>query len=392
MKYYFDQATLEFQLAHVFHKQDSDYEGEYYLGRQHILHGSLQLHLPFGKRYSLVAGTSYRKELLWENLARSEYDYDNLGVFAEGSLRLGKWEWLHGARFNYHNEFGSVVTPRTALRFSPTKNLVLRGSVGTGFRAPTTFYEYFHGVHPGGYSIDMQADEPEQSVGIQFSLAWQFHRFFAFTLEAAQNVVSHAIGLEQNNDGTVVTVFNAEEEFRVRSLEGKLEFRLHPFEVQVGGSAVQIDDDAGVMSMAQPTLSFTGSLSWHRGPFALDLNGRVVGPADLRKVYGYAYNPNTVDDPNDLLDPETGANLGSLKRAKSPWWGLANLRARYKLADGLELYGEIENLLDFHQSDVEGNLMYPTDGPGGEAGPINVTYLWGPLKGRTFYLGAKFTY
>jgi hypothetical protein len=52
----------------------------------------------------------------------------------------------------------------------------------------------------------------------------------------------------------------------------------------------------------------------------------------------------------------------------------------------------VENLLDYHQSDVEGNLMFPTCCQGGDPGPINVTYLWGPLKGRTLYVGAKFTY
>ncbi|MDT9000154.1 TonB-dependent receptor [Paucibacter sp. APW11] len=59
-------------------------------------------------------------------------------VFTELSLPFAKgWEGTVAARYDRYSDFGSTFNPRFALRFQPTKELLLRGSYGTGFRAPT---------------------------------------------------------------------------------------------------------------------------------------------------------------------------------------------------------------------------------------------------------------
>ncbi|TKT91481.1 TonB-dependent receptor [Dyadobacter frigoris] len=46
-------------------------------------------------------------------------------------------------RFDYYNDLGSAVSGKGGLRFSITKELVLRGSYGIGFRAPSLAQQYF---------------------------------------------------------------------------------------------------------------------------------------------------------------------------------------------------------------------------------------------------------
>jgi iron complex outermembrane receptor protein len=59
-------------------------------------------------------------------------------VFSELSLPFAKgWEATLAARYDHYSDFGSTFNPRVALRFQPSKELLLRGSYGTGFRAPT---------------------------------------------------------------------------------------------------------------------------------------------------------------------------------------------------------------------------------------------------------------
>ncbi len=41
------------------------------------------------------------------------------------------------ARYDHYEDFGSTTNPKATLRWQPTPELLLRGSVGTGFRAPT---------------------------------------------------------------------------------------------------------------------------------------------------------------------------------------------------------------------------------------------------------------
>jgi iron complex outermembrane receptor protein len=70
------------------------------------------------------------------------------GVFGEITIPLYKDLELTGAaRYDsYKNDFGtsfSKTSPKLALRYQPIKELVLRGSVGKGFRAPTLYDNLF---------------------------------------------------------------------------------------------------------------------------------------------------------------------------------------------------------------------------------------------------------
>ncbi|RZL39997.1 MAG: TonB-dependent receptor [Rubrivivax sp.] len=59
-------------------------------------------------------------------------------VFGELALPFAKgWEATFAARYDKYSDFGGSFNPRAALRFQPSKEVLLRASVGTGFRAPT---------------------------------------------------------------------------------------------------------------------------------------------------------------------------------------------------------------------------------------------------------------
>ncbi|MDN3919500.1 TonB-dependent receptor plug domain-containing protein [Roseateles violae] len=59
-------------------------------------------------------------------------------VFGELSMPFAKgWEATLAARYDKYSDFGGTFNPQASLRFQPTKEVLLRGSVGTGFRAPT---------------------------------------------------------------------------------------------------------------------------------------------------------------------------------------------------------------------------------------------------------------
>ena len=60
------------------------------------------------------------------------------GVFGEVDAPLTKqWELQFAARYDHYDKVGSTVNPKFGVRFQPSKELLFRGSVGTGFRAPS---------------------------------------------------------------------------------------------------------------------------------------------------------------------------------------------------------------------------------------------------------------
>jgi len=68
----------------------------------------------------------------------------NIGVYADAELNITK-EWLvDGAvRFENYSDFGSVLTGKFATRYKVADNFSIRGSVSTGFRAPSLAQIHF---------------------------------------------------------------------------------------------------------------------------------------------------------------------------------------------------------------------------------------------------------
>ncbi len=61
-----------------------------------------------------------------------------IAAFSEVDLPISKQlEAQLAARYDHYSDFGSSTNPKVGLRWAPAKELVLRSSVGTGFRAPS---------------------------------------------------------------------------------------------------------------------------------------------------------------------------------------------------------------------------------------------------------------
>jgi iron complex outermembrane recepter protein len=61
-------------------------------------------------------------------------------LYAESSVPFATgFETQLAARYDHYSDFGSTVNPKVALRWQPSKALLMRTSWGTGFRAPTLY-------------------------------------------------------------------------------------------------------------------------------------------------------------------------------------------------------------------------------------------------------------
>jgi iron complex outermembrane recepter protein len=65
-------------------------------------------------------------------------DRKSYGIFGELVIPVVKdLEITPSLRFDHYSDFGNATTAKGSFRWTPTKEFLLRGSVGTGFRAPT---------------------------------------------------------------------------------------------------------------------------------------------------------------------------------------------------------------------------------------------------------------
>ncbi|MBN2800881.1 MAG: TonB-dependent receptor [Deltaproteobacteria bacterium] len=370
------------------HLQDSDYEGEVYVAKQRMIFAQTSALASLSDRYSLVSGLSYRGENLDENLALSEYNYNYTGVFAQGDwMPSRKVEVLHGLRYDYHNVFGSVVTPRLSLRLRPWHALTLRATAGTGFRAPTTFYEYSHGVRPEGYQLVMHADKPETSRNVNLSAQLDKGRGFRATVETGWNQVNDPISVQTNAEG-MIEVYNVDDALDILSAE--VQVQTSPVEglnLTAGYGHYHYRDPGGSLVSAPPTDTVDVSADYTASfGFSASASASVFAPMDLIGVYGLGYNGQPDMNLTGWLDT-ANADLSSPKLTRSPWFATVDARVEQEVAEGISLYAGGKNLTDYHQSDVESPLYYPDDN--GVAGPADVVYIWGPLRPRFLYAGIK---
>ncbi len=132
----------------------------------------------------------------------------NTGGYADLETNLTKELLVNGAvRFEDYTDFGSKLSSKLALRYQPAKQLVLRGAVSTGFRAPSLAQTYYGsritnfrldpatgkqkafeiGIFPVGdpaaLALGSKPLKPEGSVNYSAGTAWSPNDAFTLTLD-----------------------------------------------------------------------------------------------------------------------------------------------------------------------------------------------------------------
>jgi iron complex outermembrane receptor protein len=93
---------------------------------------------------------------------------DNVGVYADAELNITQaWLFEGAARYEHYTDFGSSLTGKVATRYKISENFSLRGTLSTGFRAPSLAQINFNTVFTnvvGGNPVDILLDRNDGAV------------------------------------------------------------------------------------------------------------------------------------------------------------------------------------------------------------------------------------
>jgi len=97
-----------------------------------------------GTRHVLTYGATYRTTNFDLGIAPAAEDRDEYGAFVEDEISLSeRLRWVLGARYDDIDPLAdAVITPRTSLIFSPTRNHSFRVSYNEAFRTPSAINGY----------------------------------------------------------------------------------------------------------------------------------------------------------------------------------------------------------------------------------------------------------
>lgn len=311
------------------------------------------------------------------------------GVYAQQEWAINsKLRVLGGIRADKHNlvDEDIILNPRANILYSINKNLRWRTSYAKGFRAPQIYGEDVHSTLAAGeISRIVNADDltSETSHSFLTSLDWTKeleNGDFSLVTELFYTKLNDAFALEQgeeefedifiwervNSEGAKVYGINVEAKYAPNEkwlLQAGATLQRALFDEKIAWSEDEPDQATREFNK---TPNFYGNFVASYAPtkaFQNNLSGVYTGPMYVQHLAGYI--------PNDKL--EKSPSFFELNWKSSYQFYLDNHQHKY-----FELSGGIQNIFNAYQSDFDQGV------------DRDVTYIYGPQRPRTFFLGLKF--
>ena len=375
--------SMGLQLAFSAHRQDMSFGRKTYIADERSFYANyiFQSIIRNPNRVIKIGVTfNYIDRNEEVNLAKYKNSEMTTGVFSEYAHTFSKKvNAVLGARVDYHNLYGVYVTPRFHIRYAPDEHLAIRASAGKAYRTATVFSENL-GLFSTNRTVLIV---PSQTNGVY--------------------------GLK--NESAINTGMNATYKFKLNYRPGTLsgDYYYTRFQNQV---VTDWEESQFVKFYNSTKLSYAHS-------FQLQLDYELIRKLDVRLAYRYHDVQTTYD--NTLRQKPLNAkhrafiNVGYATRSKwsfdytvqwtgskripstvlnptelqfatkSPAFITMNAHINKSLGRGFEVYGGVENLLNYMQN----SPIIDSENPFGQY--FDGSLIWGPTMGRSIYGGLRYT-
>lgn len=284
---------------------------------QKLFRPEIQFNHSFSPNNTLTIGGGYNFETLDRSLFTETITFNSQYVFVQYDFKpIEKLNIITGARFDNHSEYNSQLSPKISAKYDITPSFSIKGSVGSGFKAPDfrQLYLDFTNAAGGGYSV---FGKEVEAAGIQ---RLQDNDEIA-TLQVAPSQLGERLDAESS------VGYN----FGVAYKEGKISSELNFFRNDFKNLI-----DTRILAAktnGQNVFGYINRESVYTQGLELDLKYKLFKTLNLSAGYQllFAFDKDKEDalDNGDVFarDPET---LETIRLSKSDYFGLEN-RSRHTL-------------------------------------------------------------
>lgn len=296
------------------------------------------------------------------------------GVFAENSLSFfeDKASLMTGIRLDNHNEHGLVVTPRALFRYQPVKTIVLRASIGTGFRTLNLFSEYSNLLASSRNVVIAETLEPEKTLNYGVDLLYYFGGTSfsgSVNVDFYRTEFSNKIIPDYDSNPREVIFANLNGRAFSNVMQSEVSITLlRNLDLKFAYKFIDLNYEKDGVKYEQPFVSKHRVLS----TISYITNNKEWSFSAGLNWFGKQRLPSTASNPVEYQRP-----------TESKPYTLVNVQVN-KNFKYFELYAGVENLLDFKQD----NPIIAADDPFGQY--FDTSFIWGPTKGREIYAGFRF--
>jgi outer membrane receptor for ferrienterochelin and colicins len=379
-----NEKQLKVFLTGGFFEQNSYFGTTKYDGKQKNFSVNALYEFPIYKKSYLRFGASYKYENIIEDvnflsptLKTYAGNYDKLesvpGIYTEGSFEFKKLNLslIGGMRVDYHNDYNTIATPRFLVRYQMTEKTVVRASFGTGFRTVNPFSEYPSFLASGKDIKGLRDVKPEKTInygidilqyfvigGLSGNINFDFYKTVFNNKVIAECDVMPYMYMFTNFEDAGSNVFQIESSVNfLQHLDFKLAYKFIDLYYFKNGERLEQPFNSKHRILSGITYTYPGN-SWILN-LTMQWFGKQVLPSTAK--YPVQYQRATESDAYTMLNMQFTKNF------------------KY-----FETYAGVENLLNYTQS----NPIIGADNPFDKN--FETSYVWGPTRGRDFYLGFRY--
>ena len=310
---------------HPFDLERGSYNGETAkIEWQHNLYlGSLNT-ITIGFEYEKESGKSdYYSESVWGPFS-STFDKrtaTNRGVYVQEQFKYKKFIATAGLRHDGHSKFGKEDTYRFTAAHTFDTTTRIKGSFGTGFKAPSLFQLYS--------SYGNENLMPEKTKGMDIGLEQKlFDEKLSAGITYFYNNFKNLIDFD-----LVTSTYNNISGARTRGIEAFTAYALtKEFSTQVNYTYTDtVDKSTGDSLLRRPKHKLSFDNSYKNKKTTADLSISYVGKRDDKDFSAFPYPKVTLQD-----------------------YFLVNISASHNITENIQLFGRIENLFSESYEEAKG--------------------------------------
>ncbi len=371
--------SIGFIFSATYHDFDGFYGNRVFDALQQSIYANIIYNTQLWKpEHSLNAGLSLTYDDFNQALDQVDYSYRESipGVFAEYNYNNSEnFNLLLGMRYDITMNHGQFFTPRLHAKYQFTEDALMRLSAGKGFRVPNMIFEHAQ-FFPSNRSFVINEEiKAEEAYNYGINFTQDFHPSFLYGSAALSidfyrtDFVNQLIG-DADQSLNQVFLYNLDGQSYSNSFQTDLSMEvLKGFDLnlafRINDVMITINDqlrEKPFVNRYKGLLSGTYATRFNKWTFDLSLqyNGSASLPASLLEVNELTYRETT---------PEFFMMHGQITR-------------KFKY---FSIYFGGENLTDFIQ---EQPIIDPQN-PFGDK--FDASMVWGPMMGRMFFIGLRYT-
>jgi outer membrane cobalamin receptor len=377
-----DYQSIGLQLSYIQHKTDAYYGLSRYDAKEQTFYSNLIYQSLIGdSRFKFRTGMSFMADTYHDHLDSLLLAREEIvpGAFFEFTYDdLHRWTIVPGIRADYNSEYDWFVNPRLHVRYKISENSSIRASAGSGHHTPHVLAEYTALPASSKQIIisDKLKAEHAWNTGLNYSLCFLVNgREAKFSIDAYRTVFLNQTVVDLYTESRTAYIYNLDGKSYSNSLQMEIMYEpVFNFKLKAAWKFNDVKTTYNGTLMEKPLnpkqrALFNAAYETPNGKWKADFTLQYTGKQKLPPFMDHSGHNHSIDEPATTESPDYFRSLGQVTYMSGNW----------------DVYVGSENLGNYRQH----NPVINPDDPFGK--DFDTGIVWGPVSGRMFYAGIRFT-